>query len=372
MSKQCIVMTQKGTRCRKRTKHVSGKCFLHMDKNVKSKSNTLVSPTQWIDKEEGEVRRSREEHAVISREMDDVKMKLKEVQAELEACRDKLIMKTKYTISRYIWSHMKRKMGGRIEQHEPDIGFSSYLLPNIMPEAYKKTSYFSCKESMDKWYRGRTETVKMPITINCSSKGGDHVDQLLYETISDRIFELEDGVKRDQCESGISTITKNEIRPPKKLPPFLVISAVRSNLWEDPTQKMEEPQNALVPSESVTIFNKKYRLSSMSIKFGPADAGHWVACVRTTTGWYMMNDMRVVPITDITKHTNGVQFIYDDAELPLFDIGKGLPNPSTNWMCWSNTFQQMVKYSAGISQKIGVESRAPTDMELFSLIDLET
>jgi hypothetical protein len=122
------------------------------------------------------------------------------------------------------------------------------------------------------------------------------------------------------------------------------------------------------PTPTLTIFGKIYKLVSMSIKTGTQTQGHWMACVNTTTGWYQMNDTKVVRIPDISKVQNGVQFIYEAENVPLFVIDQaGLPNPS--WRCWANTFTQMIRYSPTFAATIGITGRLPSYNELFSLVD---
>jgi hypothetical protein len=123
------------------------------------------------------------------------------------------------------------------------------------------------------------------------------------------------------------------------------------------------------PSQQLVMFGKVYKLVSMSIKTGPTARGHWMACVNTTTGWYLISDADPISrVPDISRITNGVQFIYEESDVPLFEIDKqGLENSS--YRCWANTFTQMVRYSPTFGSMIGITGRLPSFNELFGLID---
>ena len=150
-------------------------------------------------------------------------------------------------------------------------------------------------------------------------------------------------------------------------PPCLVLHAVRDVL--DPSLRVESLP--LRPSSTLMLFGKSYTLVSMSAKTGTAHRGHWIACVKTTTGWYQIDDATVSPIQDLSQMTNGVHFLYEEIDTPLFTLDpQGLPNPNNR--CWANAFTQVVRYSPTFASRIGITGRLPSVNELLALIDPTT
>jgi hypothetical protein len=269
-----------------------------------------------------------------------------------------------FTLARYIWTKTKNANQGRDEQQEPDVGFSKFLLPGVLFNAYNTEQHFKCPGG-NEWFMGKQEQFGQPLAITYDGNGRDResVQSLLKTSLRTPVVE-ELEFLRDQCGDGGKTSHRmlKSMKMPSS-PPVMIISVVRNAMFMVPGMTIEKLP--IKPSTRLSMFGKEYQLVSMAIKTGTSSGGHWVACVHTTTGWYRISDMDpITSIRDITKITNGVQFIYEEIGVPLFEIDKqGLVNTSVR--CWANTFTQMIRYAPTFGSLIGITGRLPSFNELL-------
>lgn len=275
-----------------------------------------------------------------------------------------------FTLARYIWAKMKGDAGTREEQYDPALGFSKFILPGVLYNAYNTEPHFICPGTHE-WFIGRQEQHPQPLSVGYTRGASDtvmSVRMLVKQTLRSPIIE-ESAVSRSQCASSSGGKTSHmmiKILPTSTPIPCIVLAVVRNELFLQPRATVESLP--VRPSLYLTIFTKRYKLVSFSIKTGSQTRGHWMACVNTTTGWYLMDDGNVTRIEDIKQVTNGVQFVYEEEDMPLFAIDKtGLENPGLR--CWANTFTQMVRYAPTFASTLGITGRLPTFNELFGLID---
>ena len=266
------------------------------------------------------------------------------------------------TTAQYLVSRMIQKAPhNREEQHDPAIGFSSYLLPGVLENVYNAEPFYRCTDS-EIWFRGRGDQVPQPLNITYD-KQFTTVQELIDDTLH-RDNMQESKVRRDRCSSGFTQYMRFDFTPINPRPTCVLLGVTRLEVFSG--SRVEE--FPITPSESLTIFDKRYKLTCMSIKSGTQARGHWIACVHTKTGWYKFDDLRVSAIPDIREIKNGVQFIYEEEDIPLLPVERvGLPNNSFG--CWANTFTQMIRYSPTFAQIIGSPNVLPTFTDLLSLID---
>jgi hypothetical protein len=267
------------------------------------------------------------------------------------------------TLARFIWTRMRMATNGKEEQQDPGLGFSKFLLPGILYNAYNMEPYYICPGT-PYWFPGKQEQFGQPIVVSYSP-AYQSIQTLLTLTLRSHAVEGIH-VRRSQCTNGTTSHVMRKTSPLNKPPPCFVVSVQRLELSHSPDTQVEELP--VSPSKSISIFGKRYKLVSMSIKTGTQSRGHWMACVNTTTGWYRMDDSKVTSVPDITKVRNGVQFIYEEEDVPLLAIDKqGLENKT--WRCWANTFTQMVRYSPTFAATIGITDRLPSFNDLWCLVD---
>jgi hypothetical protein len=275
-----------------------------------------------------------------------------------------------FTVATYIWTKMKNTLHGEDQQHEPDLGFTKFLLPGVLYNAYNTEPHFRCPD-VDRWFKGKQEQFTQPLPLSYTSTGstGTSIQQLLDVALRSNITE-ESAVSRSECKASGGKTSHRMLKtmPTHSPPPYLIVRVVRNDLYMDAALTVEDVP--VRPSPRLTMFGKEYKLVSMAIKTGPSNRGHWMACVNTRSGWYLMNDSAPIQqIRDISKITNGVQFIYEEVDIPLFEIEmEGLENLKS-FRCWANTFTQMVRYSPTIGSLIGITGRPASFNELFGLVD---
>jgi hypothetical protein len=269
---------------------------------------------------------------------------------------------TDTTVDEFICQQQMRNEGLPEAQHDAGIGFNTFLLPGTLPQnAYNIEQYYRCRG----WLLGKQEQSSQPLNILYTRNAT--IQQMVTETVQTNVLETGLEVRRSQCPGGIATQRVRKTSSLDSSPDCLVLSVVRAELYSD--TRLTVQKLPVHPSESLLFFGHNYELVSIGTKSGTKQDGHWMACVKTTTGWFQMNDMRITGIADIATITNGVHFIYQHERTPLLPLAReGLPNKSAK-KCWANTFLQMIRYSAIMASRIGVLGRLPSFPELFCLVD---
>ena len=264
-------------------------------------------------------------------------------------------------LAEVLWKQVRSQNRGQDVPGDPADVFSGLLLPGLLSNAYNTTTHYICPDAPDTLVMGRSETVSQPLAVAYQASTRS-VHALLQHTTRSGTREALQVRKSVGLSSHRILFTHPSDRPPA----CLVLSVVRDLR---PTQTVES--FPLQPSEVVSFFGFRYRLVSFSLKSGSPRGGHWTACVRTKTGWFLFDDhCPARKIHDVHQLTNGVQFIYEretQPDLAFFSlVDEGLVNPGNR--CWANTFTQMVRYCPTLASLIGVTHRIPTFNELRLLL----
>jgi hypothetical protein len=272
------------------------------------------------------------------------------------------------TLSSVICRQQMRNEGPGLPeaQHDAGIGFNLFLLPGALPtNSYNLTPYYACNG----WLLGKQEQAGHPLHLVYDPQY-PNISAMLQQATQTDTLETGLEVRRQQCPGGLVDRRVWKTMALEEPPECLVISVVRSELQQNRDLTVQELP--VIPSERIMFFGTIYHLVTFGTKTGTRQEGHWTARVKTTSGWYNIDDEIVapVPISSITNETNGVLFIYQRAEVPLLPIDEegGLKN-SNSKRCWANAFIQMIRYSAVFASRIGIVGRLPTVKELFCLID---
>ena len=263
------------------------------------------------------------------------------------------------TLPDRLCAYMRSRSSGRDEPQDPTLGFTMCLLPCVLPPVCRMTPYYRAKETRV-WERGDSEYVSQPVIVyhvtSVPRTVQDLVDQTLeYPDVDDVVL----------TRSGMIMDTRG-VQYSDTDVDCVVIQVVRSQLAHSGSG-VEDVH--VLPSLRLHLRGRTFRLVSVACKTGSAGGGHWVAYANTIAGWFLLNDLCVTPVPSMDHVMNGVLFLYEDVEIPLFDhLPTGLTNSGV--CCWANTFAQMVRYSPSVANAIGITGRISSFVELGHLLIL--
>jgi hypothetical protein len=272
-----------------------------------------------------------------------------------------------YTVADFLSRTHIQNAGGLERQDDAGIGFNIFLAPGALPyNAYNYTQHFAAQSAIG-WDLRQTAQNIQPLVLPTVGRSLVSVDQLLQETIQTNV--LDDLIDYRNADNTRGAKMLRQTFPLESPSPCLVLTVCRQSQLHSPNVPTEDLP--IRPSETVTLFGRPYHLVSMTIQKGHPSGGHWKACVKTTTGWFMLDDKHrphsVQNISDISTITNGVHFIYQEAGIPLFPFDRQCLQNQGN-RCWANAFSQIVRYSAVFASRIGIVGRLPSFNELLCLM----